>query len=221
MATPEITLSALKEERIHNPEDLFEFLKDDLNSVFESLRKPPVKVVNNKVVAVAPHIISENSRKHIAVAAKVTRYYAQIGRDITRINMHWKTLTTFDIPYNTLKDLNNQDDPEVLNITKKGSKIKWIESLKLNLNAIVDICNCLLVYAVHEQHDSSGVACGTLISDQPHSEEHGLVEVEMIILTSHDHLLFRNYNGEAYGRMERAPSGLQYASTIVRFRKKQ
>ena len=109
----------------------------------------------------------------------------------------------------------------MLNITKKGSKIKWIESLKLNLNAIVEICNCLLVYAVHEQHDSSGVACGTLISDQPHSKEHGLVEVEMISLTSHDHLFFRNYNGEVYGRMERAPSGLQYASAIVRFRKKQ
>ena len=73
MAVPEITLAALKEEGIYKPEDLFGFSKDGLDSVFESLRKPPGKVVNNKVVAVALHFISENSRKRIAVAAEATQ----------------------------------------------------------------------------------------------------------------------------------------------------
>ena len=57
MAVPETNMGALKEGGIDKPEDIFEFSKDDLDSVFESLRKPPVKVVNNKVVDLSPHFM--------------------------------------------------------------------------------------------------------------------------------------------------------------------
>ena len=201
MAVPERTPASLKEEGIDKPEDLFEFSKGDLDSVFESLRNPPGKLVNNKVVAMAPHVILEKSRKCIAVSVEATRYYAQVGRDINPTNMHWKTLTNFNIQWNALKDINKQDDPDVPKITKNGIIIKWIESFKLHLNAIIGVCNCILVYVVREQHFLSGVTRGTLITDQPHSKEHGLAEVGMISLTSHDHSLFRNDNGDVYDRM--------------------
>ena len=93
VAVPGIALSALKEERIDNPEDLFGFSKDNIDSVFGSLHRPPGKLVNNNVVTVAPHVILLKSRKCIAVAAKSTQYYAQFGRYITPTNMHWKTFT--------------------------------------------------------------------------------------------------------------------------------
>ena len=149
------------------------------------------------------------------------QYYSQVGRDITPTNMHWKTLTKFDIQWNALEDIMKQDDPDVPNLTKNGSIIKWIESFKLHLNAIVGVRNCTLVYVVHEKHDLLGLTHGTLLSNHLHSDEHGLVEVEMISLTSHDHPLFRNVNGDVYYRMERALSGSQYALTIVQFRKKR
>ena len=118
MAVPETKLAALKEEGIDNPEHLFEFTKNNLGSVFESLRKSPVKVGDNKVVTVDPHVISVKLKKRIAVAAEATRYYAQVGRDITSTSMHWNTLTNFDIQWNVLKDIKKQDDPDVPNLTK-------------------------------------------------------------------------------------------------------
>ena len=66
--------------------------------------------------------------------------------------MHWKTLTNIDIQWNVLKVLKKQDDPKVPNLTKNGSIIKWIDSLKLHLNAIIGIRNFPLVYVVREQH---------------------------------------------------------------------
>ena len=192
IAVPEITMAALKEEGIEKPWYIFKFSKDYLNSVFESLQNPPGKVVNNKVVIVAPHVMSENSRKRIAVTAEATQYYAQFGRDITPTNMHWKTLINSEIQWNGLKNIKNQDDPEVPKLTKKCSIIKCAESFKLNLNSIVGVRKFLLIYAVREQHDLLGVTLGTLLPDQPYSKELGLVKVEMISLTSHDHPLFRN-----------------------------
>ena len=86
----------------------------------------------------------------------------------------------------------------------------------MHLSEIVGVCNRPLVYVVCEQHEFPGVTRGNLLPDQPHSEDHEPLELEMIILTSHDHPLFRNYNGDVYDRMEWALSGSQYAPTIFR-----
>ena len=177
--------------------------------------------MNIKVVAVAPHVISAKSMKCITVAAEATRYYYQVGWDIMPTNMHCKELTNFNIQWNALKDLKKQDDPDVTKLTNNGSIIKCIESFTLHLNAIVGVQNCSLVYVVREQHDLSRVTCGTILSDQLHSKEHGLAEVDMIRLTSYDHPLFRNDNGDVYDRMEQALSGSQYAPMIVRLCKKR
>ena len=83
MAVPERTLATLKEEGIDKLEGLFEFSKGDIDPVFECLCKPPGKVVNDKVVAMDPHVILAKSRKRVVVTAEETQYYAQVGRDIT------------------------------------------------------------------------------------------------------------------------------------------
>ena len=103
-------------------------MKDDLESVFESLCKPPRKVVDKKVVAVAPHVISEKSRKSITVAAEATQYYPQVGRDIIPTKIHWRMLIKFDIQWNVLQDIKKQDSHEVPNLTKNNSRIKWLDS---------------------------------------------------------------------------------------------
>ena len=120
MAVPERSLDALKEGGIDKPEDILEFLKDYLDSVFESLRKPPLKVLNNKVVAVSPHVMLEKSRRRIVVAAEAMRYYAQVGRDITPTNIHWKTLTNIGIQWNVLNGLKKYDDNKVPKLANNG-----------------------------------------------------------------------------------------------------
>ena len=87
----------------------------------------------------APHALSSKSKKRIVMASDATRYYAQIGRDITPSNMEWSTLANFDVHWQALKDLKKQDDPDVPKLTKSGSIIKCIESFKLHLNAILGL----------------------------------------------------------------------------------
>ena len=138
----------------------------------------------------APHDLSAKSKKRIVMTSNATRYYAQIGRDITPSNMEWSTLANFDVQWQALKDLKKQDNPDVPKLTKNGSIIKWIDSFKLHLNAIVGVRNCPLLYVVREQADLTNVTLGNFMAGQPHSEENGSLEAELVQLTSHNHLLF-------------------------------
>ena len=59
-----------------------------------------------------------------------------------------------------------------------------------------------------------------LMAGKPHSEENGSLEAELVQLTSNDHPLFRNDNGDVYIRMGQSLSGFNYSSTVIKFRKK-
>ena len=107
-------------------------------------------MIDNKVITVDLHVILAKSKKRIAVAAEAMRYYSQVGRYITPTNMHWKTLTNFDIHWNVLNDLKKQGNPDVPKLTINGSIIKWIEYFKLHSNAFVGVRNCPMVYVMCE-----------------------------------------------------------------------
>ena len=155
----------------------------------------------------APHALYTKSKKRIVMASDATRYYDQIGREITPSNIEWSTLAKFDVQWQTMKEPKKQDDTDLPKLTKSGSIIKCIESFKLHLNAIVEVRNCPLVYVVREQGDLTNVTRGNLMAGQTHSEENGSLEAELVQLTSHNHPLFRNDNGDVYDRMKRALSG--------------
>ena len=91
----------------------------------------------------------------------------------------------------------------------------------MHLNAIVGVRNSPLVYVVREQSNLTHFTRGNLMAGQPHSEENVSLEAELIQLTSHNHPLFRNENGDVYNRMEQALSGSNYSLTIIQFRKKR
>ena len=100
---------------------------------------------------------------------------------------------------------------------EKGSIIKWIESFKLHSNTVMGLCNCPVVYVINEH--GATTARPAFSANQPHSEEYGSVESELVKLLSWNHPLFKNDNNNVFDRMERALIGTSYASTIVRFRK--
>ena len=164
-----MTTAEINAEGIDRPKDLFEYSKDDLNSVFKNLRKSLVAVVSGVIVPVAPHALSANSKKRIVMAIDATRYYVQIGKYITPSNMEWSTLANFDVQWQAMQELKKQDDTDVPKLTKSGSIIKWIESLKLHLNETVGVRNCPLVYVVREQADLTNVTRGNFMAGQPHS----------------------------------------------------
>ena len=90
------------------------------------MKNPIGEIVNNVHVPKLPYTLSGKSKKSIIVAANATRYYTQVGKKVTTINMHWKTLSNLDIQWKTMEELKKQDDPYVPKLTKQGSVIKWI-----------------------------------------------------------------------------------------------
>ncbi len=101
------------------------------------------------------HIISTKSKKRIVIAEEAMRYYKQIGRELTASNMMWQTLKNFDFQWMAIKEKKKQDDPEVLQIKKHGSIIKWIVRFKLHLFSVIGVRNCLLIYVVCDTQDVS------------------------------------------------------------------
>ena len=67
------TTAVTNAEGIDRPEDLFNYSKDDLESVFENMRKPLVTIVSGAIVPVVPHTLSVESKKRIVMASNETR----------------------------------------------------------------------------------------------------------------------------------------------------
>ena len=138
--------------------------------------------------------ISAKSKKRIIVAANATRYYTQVRRSITPANMSWITLANFDMQWQALIKQENQDDPEVPKLGKNGSIIKWIESFKLHTKSIIGVRMCSLSYAL-DNEARKVTARPELIAYHPHSADYGSITEELAALTSHDHPLYAQYNG--------------------------
>ena len=140
MAMADASVAGLVLEGIENPGDLYKYSKCKLESIFEGFKKQPGKLVNGKYEQAAPLLLSDKSKKRIIIAAEAARFYTQVGRPLTPVNMNWKTLANFKLQWDALKELKKQDDPEVPK-PEKGSIIKWIESFKLHCINVVGVRN--------------------------------------------------------------------------------
>ena len=105
------TVAGFKKEGINNPEDLFDLDKDDLDNLCQSMMKPVGTIVASVYIEGNPMNVSTTSKKRIIVAANATRYYTQVGREITPANMSWQTLANFDMQWKALNNQAKQDDP--------------------------------------------------------------------------------------------------------------
>ena len=76
-------------------------------------------------------------------------------------------------------------------------------SLSGLLNRKIGNHNIPLVYIIHDDPNPPAVA-RPLAAGQPHSNEHGSVEAELIARASHTHALFRNDNSDLYFLLEEA-----------------
>ena len=82
---------------------------------------------------------------------------------------------------------------------EKGSIIKWIESFKLHCSNVVGVQNCPIVYVIDKRKANTSRLA--LVTNQPHSEEYGSLESELLKLLSWDHPLFKNNNNNVFDKM--------------------
>ena len=73
--------------------------------------------------------------------------------------------------------------------------------MRLHLRAIIGVRNVPLAYVVRKLVGVVAEGAPILLDNQPHSEEHGSVEEELVLRTFHTHPLYRNDNNDVYVRI--------------------
>ena len=127
-------------------------------------------------------------------------------------------MSNFEIQWKALKDRKDEDDPDVLKITKALPIIKWTEAFQDFLHRVIGARMIPLAYVVQIDPQVPGLA-PTLAPNQPHSTEHRPVEGDLIVSASHTHALFRDDNSVVYYHLEEATRGTSYAASIKPFQK--
>ena len=113
-------------EGIHLPEDLTDFNKDGLETIFGNFRRPgKVKVpkdnaertkkeagnpYKHKIVDQPAYVYSVKSKMRLLVATRIAKYYEAVGRTLTPENMTWKILKNFEVQYDSISERMKDDD---------------------------------------------------------------------------------------------------------------
>ena len=126
MTLPKRSFDQLKEEGIHEPEDLKEVTKDGLESVFYNFHKPAkITVYTNPAARIGPSLrevepfqVSAKSKMRLFVALDTAKYYEKTDRDLASSNMVWKVLKNFEVQHLAMKEKKDKTPPEAPNYQK-------------------------------------------------------------------------------------------------------
>ena len=112
-------------------------------------------------------------------ALKAAKYYEMIHGDLTLANMIWSVLKRFEDQWDALVERKYSNDPKVTNLTKDISAPKLMESFYLYLRMVLGKRGIPLYYVVRDLTAVSDPE-PPLINGEPYSEEHGILEDELI-----------------------------------------
>ena len=148
---------------------------------------PNPAAASGAMVPTPPFVFGVKSQKRLMIACNLVCYYNTAGCNYTPANMQWThMMKNFEIQWKALKDWNDGKTPEVPKIMKQLLIIKWTESFKDFLSQVIGVCMIPLAYII--QYDVQvPVAAPAMENNQPHSLEHGSIELELITHASHMH----------------------------------
>ena len=91
--------------------------------------------------------------------------------------------------------------------------IKWMEAFQDFLHQIIGVRMIPLSYIICTNVNVPAPS-PQLTVNQPHSDEHGSVETELVTCSSHTHALYHDDNSSVYFHLEDATQGTTYATSI-------
>ena len=226
MGIPHVTVVQLQAEGITSVSDLADFNKESLQQLADNLRHPGGCVPDpnpaaqpGSTIPTPPFVFGAKSQRCIAVVCNLVNYYRTVGHDLAAANLQWNTvMKNFDIQWTALKEKKGEDSPDTPKISKALPVIKWMEAFQDFLNRKIGNRNIPLAYIIRNEPNPPAVA-PPLAPGQPHSIEHGSVEVELIARASHTHTLFHNDNSDLYFLLEEATCSTPYATSIKPFQR--
>jgi hypothetical protein len=228
MGIPNATVVQLQAEGIATVDDLGDFYKADLQQVADNLRRPGGRIPDPTPGAVAgatiptpPFIFGAKSQKRLLAACDIVRYYETTGRALTPGNITWNTvIKNFADQWKALNDRKAGDVPDVPKITKALPIIKWTEAFADYSHRIIGVRMIPLAYVIRETVAVPAVA-PPLLAGQPHSDEHGSVESELVARANHTNALYRDDNASVYYLLEEATRTTSYSASIKPFQRRK
>jgi hypothetical protein len=226
MGIPNATVIQLQNEGISTVDDLNDFDKDTLQQVADNLRRPGGRVPDptpgaaaGSTIPTPPFVFGAKSQKRLLAACDIVRYYEETGRPLTAGNIQWNTvIKNFGEQWKALKDRKAGDLPEVPKITKALPVIKWTQAFADYLHRVIGVRMIPLAYVIREDVAVPGAA-PALLAGQPHSDEHGSAEAELVARAQHNHALYRDDNANVYYKLEEATRTTAYAASIKPFQR--
>jgi hypothetical protein len=222
------TATALAAEGITIPDNLSEYDKEEMNSIYWNLHKP-AKVpwdgmagARGELREIQAYKLSAKSQIHLTIGAIATKFYDNIGRALDPNNMLWMVLEHFDKQHKALMARKVGDSTYVPpKLTKNFSTYKWLELFILCLHQKVGVCNCPLEYVVCDVAVVAAI-CPPVKPNEPHSTEHGgSIEGDMMARMSQAHPLFKVDDGTVFELIKNAVRGTAVAASIAPFCCKQ
>ena len=220
IGVPAATMNQLQQEGITSPIDLKHFDDEAQKIVKENLQCPAERIAdpnlnaNGATIPTLAFVFGAHSQTRLATTAKCVRFYDMIDCPINHLNIHWTPVVkNFDIQWKALVDHKKSDEPDIPKITWTLPVLKWTEAFSDYLHLIIGSCMIPLAYVICEYANPPGAA-PPCANSQPHSEEHGLVKMDMIMRASHDHALFHADNAKVYFKSEEATHLTVYAASI-------
>ena len=95
----------------------------------------------------------------------------------------------FEAQWKALKEQKKINDPDVPKIIKALPVIKWTQAIGEYLDSIIVHHTIPLSYVFREKVTVL-VHAPSLVPGQPHSEDHGSVDTELVARASHTHALY-------------------------------
>ena len=210
------TREKMADEGIATIVDLPEFDDKDVKALVEIFAHPPraLNALGNLVNQV-PYAFPAKSQKRLKIAVAISKYYDETSREVTPEMMMWPTLKSFATQMDALED--TVAPPDITPMKASMQMTKFLEYFDLHCNMVIGKRGCPVKY-VFREHETPPAVGPVFLPNQPHSEEHGSVEAEMVARFGFDHPLYRNDSSQVYTLLSQALQGTKYHATIARFK---
>jgi hypothetical protein len=130
--------------------------------------------------------------------------------------MTWLIIKRFLEHWKALMEHKKEDFVLPPKLTKHYPVHKWMESMVLYLRQKVGVRNAPLAYVVRAGAIVPAVPPPLQVGE-PHSEQHGSIEGDLIACMMHNHALFKVDNGAVYDMIESSTRGSDVTSSIAPF----
>ncbi len=215
----------LAHEGITVPDNFNDYDAEGLEGLFLNLPKHPkvpaagaVALATGRLRKIMAYKVLAKSKMCLKGALKIAKFYENVGRDLDPWNMTWLVIKCFLEQWKALIECKKANFSLPPKLTKHYPVHKWMESFVLFLGQNVGVRDAPLGYVVWAKAIVPAVP-PPLQAGEPHSEEHGSIEGDLVGRMMLNHALFKVDNGSVINFIEISTRGCDVTSLIAPFHK--